>query len=85
MYWCLRLERGIYAWQVTLDEFLPWLGNAGLLSEALRRKPASEGELLRLSLRSLFARACRTEFRSDGLPCSKPLPFQNVSRRAFDR
>ena len=46
MYWCLRLERGIYAWQVTLDEFLPWLGGAGLLSEALQPEPTSEGEPL---------------------------------------
>jgi hypothetical protein len=46
MYWCLRLERGIYAWQVTVDEFLPWLENADSLSAALGRKPTLEGELL---------------------------------------
>ena len=39
MYWCLRLERGICAWQATADEFLPWLSSANLLSDALRPMP----------------------------------------------
>ena len=73
MYWCLRLERGIYAWQATLDEFLPWLGNAGLLSEALRRKPASEGTLLQLS--------CAPSLRELAEPNSGPMAalFETVA------
>lgn len=49
MYWSLRLERGIYAWQVTADEFLPWLDCAGLLSDALRWKLTPEGEPIELT------------------------------------
>ena len=73
MYWCLRLERGIYAWQATLDEFLPWLGNAGLLSEALRRKPASEDTLPQLS--------CAPSLRELAEPNSGPMAalFETVA------
>jgi len=43
MYWCLRLERGIRAWQSTADEFLPWLDGVSSLADALRSKPTPEG------------------------------------------
>ncbi len=42
MYWSLRLERGIYAWRATAEEFLPWLESAGPLSDALHWKVAAE-------------------------------------------
>ncbi|HEU0005027.1 MAG TPA: glucoamylase family protein, partial [Terriglobia bacterium] len=49
MYWSLRLERGIYAWQMTANEFLPWLESAHLLSDAMHWKLTPEGDPIELS------------------------------------